>query len=148
VRPVWLCCTSAIVVSLCRQMVLYRLFFPNVVCCAKLCSWPYAILHAHQWHNLPKFFMLCPTLCFRRLNLHQLWATSHRNINMDRIHHWSFENCLAVKPEKTQALLVNPPIVSSPIVLPLLLGSNHITFVDIKLKIWTSSLTRSLRPVM
>jgi hypothetical protein len=52
------------------------------------------------------------------------------NMDLDRIHQWSIENCLAINPKKSQALLVNPSIIPSPIVSPLLLGSNHITFVD------------------
>jgi hypothetical protein len=52
------------------------------------------------------------------------------NMDLDRIHQWSIENCLAMNPEKFQALLVNPSIFPSPIVSPLLLGSNHIAFVD------------------
>jgi hypothetical protein len=67
-----------------------------------------------------------------------------RNINMDldRIHQWS-SNYLAINPGKSQALLVNPPILSSPIVLSLLLGSNHITFVD-KVKNLDSILNQKL----
>jgi hypothetical protein len=55
-----------------------------------------------------------------------------RNMNMDldRIHQWSIENCLAINPEKSQAFLVNLSILPSPIVSPLLLGSIHIAFVD------------------
>jgi hypothetical protein len=55
-----------------------------------------------------------------------------RNMNMDldQIHQWNIEKCLTINPEKSQALLVNPYIIHSPIVSPLLLGSIHITFVD------------------
>jgi hypothetical protein len=52
------------------------------------------------------------------------------NMDLDRIHQWSIENCLAINPKKSQALLVNPTILPSPIVSPLLLGSNHIAFVN------------------
>jgi hypothetical protein len=51
-------------------------------------------------------------------------------MDFDRIHQWSIENCLPRNPEKSQALLANPSILPSPIVSPLLIGSNHIAFVD------------------
>jgi hypothetical protein len=72
-----------------------------------------------------------------------------RNMNMDidRIHQWSIENCLAINPENLQALLVNPSILPSPIVSPLPLQSNHIAFVD-RVRIWASFLTRSLRDMI
>jgi hypothetical protein len=52
------------------------------------------------------------------------------NMNLNRIHQWSIENCLVINTEKSQALLVNPSILPSPIVSPFLLGSNDIAFVD------------------
>jgi hypothetical protein len=57
-----------------------------------------------------------------------------RNMNMDldRIHEWSLKNFLAINPEKSQAFLVNPSFLPSPIVSPLLLGSNHIVFLSTK----------------
>jgi hypothetical protein len=48
------------------------------------------------------------------------------NMNFDRVHRWSIENCMAINPEKLQALLVNPSILLSPIVSPLLLGTNQV----------------------
>jgi hypothetical protein len=51
-------------------------------------------------------------------------------MNFDRVHRWSIQNCLAMNPEKLQALLVNPSILLSPIVSPLLLGTNQIAFVN------------------
>jgi hypothetical protein len=55
-----------------------------------------------------------------------------RNMNMDldRMHQWYIEKCLAINTVKSQVLLVNPYILLSPMVSPLLLGSNHNTFVD------------------
>jgi hypothetical protein len=52
------------------------------------------------------------------------------SMDLDWIHQWSIENCLAIKTEKSQALLANPSILPSPIVSPFLFGSNHIAFVD------------------
>jgi hypothetical protein len=51
------------------------------------------------------------------------------NMDLDRIHQWSIENCLALNSKKSQALLVNPSILASPIVSTLLLGPNHIAFI-------------------
>jgi hypothetical protein len=51
-------------------------------------------------------------------------------MDLDRVHCWSIENCLAINPEKSQALLINPSILLSPIVSPLLLKTNQIAFVN------------------
>jgi hypothetical protein len=51
-------------------------------------------------------------------------------MDLDRVHRWSIENCLAINPEKSQALLINPSILSPTIVSPLLLGTNQIAFVN------------------
>jgi hypothetical protein len=77
VWSVWLCRTSAIVVSVCRWCFISCSSY-NVECCQGVYSWPYAIFHVHQWHRLPNYFIPCPSLCWRRPNLHDLWATSHR----------------------------------------------------------------------
>jgi hypothetical protein len=55
-----------------------------------------------------------------------------RNLNMDlgRVHRWSIENCLAINPKKSQALLINPSLLLLPLISPLLLGTNQIAFVS------------------
>jgi hypothetical protein len=35
------------------------------------------------------------------------------NMDLDRVYRWSIENCLAINPEKSQALLINPLILLS-----------------------------------
>jgi hypothetical protein len=52
------------------------------------------------------------------------------NMDLDRIHQWSIEHCLAINSKKSQALLVNPSILPSKIVSLLLLGSNHIAIFE------------------
>jgi hypothetical protein len=56
-------------------------------------------------------------------------------MDLDRIHQWSIEHCLAINSKKSQAFLVNPSILPSLIVSLLILGSNHIALVD-KVKIF------------
>jgi Reverse transcriptase (RNA-dependent DNA polymerase) len=52
------------------------------------------------------------------------------NMDLESIHCWSVQNCLAINPEKSQALLINPSLLPSPIVSPILLGTNRIAFVE------------------
>jgi ribonucleases P/MRP protein subunit RPP40 len=49
------------------------------------------------------------------------------NMDLDRVHCWSIENCLAINPKKSQTLLINQSIL---LVSPLLLGTNHIAFLN------------------
>jgi hypothetical protein len=83
-----------------------------------------------------------PSLCWRRPNLHQLWATSHRKLytqheygprpNSSMVYWELFGHKAGKIPSITAVWLtmVNPFILPSLIVSPLLLGSNHIAFVD------------------
>jgi hypothetical protein len=114
-------------------MVFYQLFFPlrwvlYRALFLALCYFPLFINDiVYQNTSCRVHFYAEDVQIYIRCELHRI-ENCIRNMNMDldRIHQWSIEICLATNPEKSQALLVNPLSIVS----PLLLGSKHIAFVD------------------
>jgi hypothetical protein len=97
-------------------LLLFSMFIKDIVCQITSCR-------VHLYADDVQIYISCePHYINNRIH--------NMNMELDRIHKWYIEKCLAINTVKYQALLVNPYILRSPIVSPLLLGSNHNAFVD------------------